>query len=169
MIDDSFPYKDDNPTRTFPLSTGVYQGTYRFFVYQFPLEEKEQAAYTNLDSSLHLSNNSLHLASRVWHGNGPRFSPRCLVMEESYLLRIFTFLYLFGDNVEDAIRKMRCFFFFYFCGVAATFAQLYVDHNPIWWSVHREPFRIAGYLLQSPRANIRVFYWFLILIGTFIF
>ena len=37
------------------------------------------------------------------------------------------YLWIFGDNVEDRFGKIPYLLFYLFCGVAATFAQLFMD------------------------------------------
>ncbi|MCB1148780.1 MAG: rhomboid family intramembrane serine protease [Chlamydiia bacterium] len=37
------------------------------------------------------------------------------------------YLWIFGDNVEERLGKVRFLLFYLFCGIAATFAQLAID------------------------------------------
>ena len=79
------------------------------------------------------------------------------------------YLWIFGDNVEDAMGKARFFLFFLLCGITAAFAQAFLDPNsriPMVGASGAISGVIAAYLLLYPRANIRVFYWFLIFFGT---
>ena len=46
-----------------------------------------------------------------------------------HLLGNMLFLYLYGDNVEDAMGKARFFLFFLLCGITAAFAQAFLDPN----------------------------------------
>src|SRR5205807_1335910 len=39
------------------------------------------------------------------------------------------FLYIFGDNVEDAMGHLGYLIFYLLCGMAANFAQIFVDPN----------------------------------------
>ena len=169
-----FPYKDDNPTRSFSLVNWCFiaGNLWVFFVYQFPLEEKEQMAYFSnfgfipFTFTKQLTPFSIEGAAWEWTTIFTSMFSHGGIL---HLLGNMHFLYLFGDNVEDAMGKVRYFFFFLLCGVAATFAQLYVDPEskiPMVGASGAISGVIAGYLLVYPRANIRVFYWFLILIGT---
>ena len=79
------------------------------------------------------------------------------------------FLYLYGDNVEDAMGKVRFFLFYLTCGLIAAVSQGLVDPSsniPMVGASGAISGVIAGYLLLYPRANVRVFYWFIIFIGT---
>jgi membrane associated rhomboid family serine protease len=79
------------------------------------------------------------------------------------------FLYLYGDNVEDAMGKIKYIAFFILCGICAALAQAIMDPAskiPMVGASGAISGVIAGYLLLYPRANIRVFYWFIIFVGT---
>ena len=86
-----------------------------------------------------------------------------------HLLGNLLFLYLYGDNVEDSMGKLNYFFFFLACGVCAAFAQALMDPSskiPMVGASRAISGVIASYLLLFPRANVRVFYWLIILVGT---
>ena len=73
-----------------------------------------------------------------------------------HLLGNMLFLYLYGDNVEDAMGKARFFPFFLLCGITA-FAQAFLDPNsriPMVGASGAISGVIAAYLLLYPRANI---------------
>ena len=64
--------------------------------------------------------------------------------------------------------KARFFLFFLLCGITAAFAQAFLDPNsriPMVGASGAISGVIAAYLLLYPRANIRVFYWFLIFLA----
>ena len=79
------------------------------------------------------------------------------------------FLWLYGDNVEDAMGRFRYVLFFLICGLAGTLAHGLVDpasRVPLVGASGAISGVIAAYLLIWPRANIRVFYWLFIFIGA---
>ncbi len=170
-----FPYRDDNPLHHGPpVVTLVVIGvcTAVYLLVQLPLGPREGQAYVlgygfipavffgtaqlvdelaqipataTLITSMFSHGGLLHLAGNMW------------------------FLWLYGDNVEDAMGRVRYALFFLICGIAAALAQGAVD------PVSRVPMVgasgaisgvIAAYLLIWPRANIRVFYWWFVFIGT---
>jgi len=78
------------------------------------------------------------------------------------------FLWLYADNMEDALGWKKFVFFYLLCGAIAAIAQGLVDTNstvPMIGASGAISGVIAGYLLIWPRANIRVFYWFIIFVG----
>ncbi len=79
------------------------------------------------------------------------------------------FLYIYGDNVEDAMGKARFILFYLICGTAAALAQGMVAPSsdvPMIGASGAISGVIASYLLLYPQANVRVFYWFFIFVGT---
>jgi len=77
------------------------------------------------------------------------------------------FLWVFGDNVEDALGHLPYLAFYFLCGIAATAAQVWVDPNSALPMVGASG-AIAGvlgaYLLLYPRATIAAvimpfFFW----------
>ena len=69
------------------------------------------------------------------------------------------YLWIFGDNVEDAFGPLKFLLFYLLCGVAATFAQYYVSMGSRVPNVGASG-AIAGilgaYLLMFPSARVRV-------------
>jgi membrane associated rhomboid family serine protease len=169
-----FPYKDDNPTSKLPLLTWflIVANLLVFFRCQFPLSPQEWERYFL----------TYGFVPNTFFGGGPTGSIEASLWEWStiytsmfshggiaHLLGNLLFLYLFGDNVEDAMGKIRFLLFYLTCGTAATLAQGFVapDSNvPMVGASGAISGVIAGYLLLYPRANVRVFYWFIFFVGT---
>jgi membrane associated rhomboid family serine protease len=88
------------------------------------------------------------------------------------LLHLFgnmLFLYLYGDNMEDALGKVRYLLFYLASGFCAAIAQSLINplsEIPMVGASGAISGVIAGYLLLYPRANIRVFYWVFLFVGT---
>ncbi|HUS14785.1 MAG TPA: rhomboid family intramembrane serine protease [Chloroflexia bacterium] len=69
------------------------------------------------------------------------------------------FLFIFGDNVEDAMGHLGYTIFYLACGMVANFAQIFTDPNSPVPGVGASG-AIAGvmaaYLVMFPRAQVRV-------------
>ena len=79
------------------------------------------------------------------------------------------FLWLYADNMEDALGWKKFILFYLLCGAIAAIAQGLVDTSsavPMIGASGAISGVMSGYLLIWPRANIRVFYWFVIFVGT---
>ncbi|MFQ5567703.1 MAG: rhomboid family intramembrane serine protease [Paracoccaceae bacterium] len=170
-----FPYRDDNPRRHGPpLATlaVIALCTAVFLLVQLPLGPRQGQAYAlsfgfipavffgqaelpvelarvpaaaTLVTSMFSHGGVIHLVGNMW------------------------FLWLYGDNVEDAMGWPRYLLFFLICGIAGTLAHAALDpasRVPLVGASGAISGVIAAYLLIWPRANIRVFYWFYFLVGT---
>ena len=168
------PYKDDNPTRSVPVINWVLilVNLWVFFTCQFPLGPKEQAAYFS----------SFGFIPATFFGQFFYPSAEGIIWEwYSVITSMFShggiahlfgnmlFLYLYGDNLEDALGKFRYLVFYLGCGFLAALAQAFLNpasQIPMVGASGAISGVIGGYLLLYPRANIRVFYWVLLFIGT---
>jgi membrane associated rhomboid family serine protease len=87
-----------------------------------------------------------------------------------HILGNMLFLWIFGDNVEDALGHLRYLLFYLICGLGAAAAQIFMTPNDLLPAVGASG-AIAGvmgaYLVLYPRANIAVLVPLLILLGAF--
>ena len=168
------PYKDDNPTRSVPVINWILIliNLWVFFTWQFPLGPNEQAAYFS----------SFGFIPATFFGQFFYPSAEGIIWEwYSVITSMFShggiahlfgnmlFLYLYGDNLEDALGKFRYLVFYLGCGFLAALAQAFLNpasQIPMVGASGAISGVIGGYLLLYPRANIRVFYWVLLFIGT---
>jgi membrane associated rhomboid family serine protease len=80
------------------------------------------------------------------------------------------FLWIFGDNVEDAMGRARFLGFYLLCGLAAALAQVIVtpfSDAPMVGASGAIAGVLGAYLLLYPRARVR-FLWILIIFVTFV-
>lgn len=67
------------------------------------------------------------------------------------------YLWVFGNNIEDRLGRVRFILFYLLCGVAATYAQSYVDPSstvPMIGASGAIAGVLGAYLLMFPRARI---------------
>lgn len=169
-----FPYRDDNPTRSFPLvNWAIILGNLLvFFALQFPLSPDEQKTYFAnfgfIPAAFYSQFTQQSVEIMAWEWGSVITS----MFSHGGLLHLFgnmLFLYLYGDNLEDAMGKIRYFLFYLFCGFFAAISQSLIDPSseiPMVGASGAISGVIAGYLLLYPRANIRVFYWIFLFVGT---
>jgi membrane associated rhomboid family serine protease len=79
------------------------------------------------------------------------------------------FLWIFGDNVEDVMGRVKYVIFYLLCGVAAALTQVLSTPNELVPMVGASG-AIAGvlgaYLMLFPRARVRCLWWIFILVTT---
>ena len=79
------------------------------------------------------------------------------------------FLWVFGNNIEDRLGRMRYIIFYLLCGIAAAYAQSYVFPSsaiPIVGASGAIAGVLGAYLLMFPRAPILTWLPFLIFVVT---
>jgi membrane associated rhomboid family serine protease len=76
-----------------------------------------------------------------------------------HLLGNMLYLWIFGDNVEDAFGHAKFLVFYLLCGIAATFAQLVLNMNsgvPNLGASGAIAGVLGAYILLFPRGQVRV-------------
>ena len=69
------------------------------------------------------------------------------------------YLWIFGDNVEDALGRVKFLLFYLICGIAATFAQIFTDPNSLIPNLGASGAIagvLGGYLVMYPTRMVRV-------------
>lgn len=141
------PLRDSQPSHSFPAVTGVLIViNVLVFLYQFSLDDYSLNVFfadwamiparfqvSGLVTSMFLHGGWMHLIGNMW------------------------FLWIFGDNVEDVLGRMKYVVFYLASGVAASAAHLISNPNSDLPSVGASG-AIAGvmgaYLLKFPHARI---------------
>ncbi len=80
------------------------------------------------------------------------------------------FLWIFGDNVEDAVGRVRFVVLYFLCGIAAALAQVLVTPSstaPMVGASGAIAGVLGAYLMLYPRAKVRCL-WILIVFVTFV-
>ncbi len=87
-----------------------------------------------------------------------------------HILGNLLFLWIFGDNVEDAFGHLPYLFFYLFCGIGATFIQYGTDplsRIPNLGASGAISGVLAAYMILYPWAIVRLAIWpIVLLIGT---
>jgi membrane associated rhomboid family serine protease len=95
-----------------------------------------------------------------------------------HLLGNMLYLWIFGDNVEDALGHIKFLLFYLVCGLAATLAHIFSAPNSLVPSLGASGAIagvLGGYLMMYPTRRVRVLFWYsiielpaLIVIGAWI-
>lgn len=166
------PYRDENPTRTFPLFTVlIIAANVMVFLYQQSLPAGVDKAFVLYYAAI---------PGHILYGENfglPRLEPAWLTIFTSmfmhggwfHLLGNMLFLWIFGNNVEDLMGKIRFLIFYLICGSAAAFLQIGLSLSP---EAARVPMvgasgAIAGvlgaYFIKFPTARVRTLvFWFFV-------
>jgi len=75
------------------------------------------------------------------------------------------YLWIFGDNLEASLGRVRYIAFYLLTGIAAAMSQAFMELGsavPMIGASGAISGVLGGYLVLHPRANVRVFVWLLI-------
>ena len=82
-----------------------------------------------------------------------------------HLIGNMTYLYIFGDNIEETLGKVKFIIFYFLTGGCAALTQALLDPSstiPMVGASGAIAGILGGYLILFPRAKIKVFFWFII-------
>ena len=162
------PLYDDNPTTRDPVVTYLLIGLcVGAFLWQLQFEPREETAvlYTYGMVPARLFG--------LWHPRALQVVPAWMTLVTSmflhggwfHLIGNMLFLWVFGNNIEDALGRGRFLFFYLCCGVVAAQTQAfssYGSHVPMVGASGAIAGVLGAYLLLYPSANVHVFVWILI-------
>lgn len=159
-----FPYSDENPTRSFPLFTVILILVNCVIYY---MEVYGKPAFAQLINSYALvpcNVNKLHLDDYRYYV--PFISHMFLHVNIIHVAGNMLFLWIFGNNVEDALGGMRFYAFYVLCGLAAALTFYLFHHTectPIIGASGAVSGVLGGYVVLFPSARIKVWFIFFVL------
>jgi len=164
------PLHDDNPTKTFPLLTiMIIVICVLVFLWQLSLGKNMHAATLSLGMIPAVLFNFTHLPQALVTVPpiASVFTSMFLHGGWMHLLGNMLFLWIFGNNIEDAMGRTRFIIFYLLCGVAAAMAQALPNPQstlPMIGASGAIAGVLGAYLMLYPRAKVLV----LIPLGFFI-
>jgi membrane associated rhomboid family serine protease len=159
-----FPLKDDNPSRSVPVVTwGLITVNVLVFLYQVSLGPRQGQAFVyeyGAIPAVVFGFKSLPSALAAIPPGFSLFTSMFLHGGWLHLIGNMWYLWIFGDNIEDAMGKGRYLFFYLVCGLLASLSHAVSSPNSILPSIGASG-AISGvlgaYLLLYPRAQVLVF------------
>jgi membrane associated rhomboid family serine protease len=150
------PIRDDNPTRTFPFVNYLLIAL-NVFAWLVQLWLMSQ-----VDSRIVLSSYGLVPTRLLNDPPGESFTVFTSMFMHGDWAHIgwnMVFLYIFGDNIEDAVGHGRYLVFYLLCGVLAALAQVFVGPDspvPMVGASGAISGVLGAYLVLYPRAPITI-------------
>jgi membrane associated rhomboid family serine protease len=156
------PISDDNPTRLAPVITvGLILACVAVYVWEHSLGREMDAALVVFGFT----------PAALFEGYSPtpgigQIPPAVTIFTSMFLhgsiLHIagnMLYLWIFGNNVEDAMGHFRFLLFYLICGVAAALTLAYIDPSsrlPLVGASGAISGVLAAYVLLFPRARVTV-------------
>ena len=174
------PLSDRNPTRTFPAVTLglIALNVLAYFFFQhgtLSLDEPHSRAYLcNLGDYAAVPREFTDPAyarptCAFEGGPSPWITPLTAMFMHGGLLHLggnMLFLWVFGNNIEDAMGSVRFAVFYVLGGLAALALQVLVDPDaavPTIGASGAVAAVLGGYILLYPRARVWTFLWLIVL------
>ncbi|MEW6001113.1 MAG: rhomboid family intramembrane serine protease [Nitrospirota bacterium] len=163
------PYKDDNPTRTFPFMTvgiitlntlvflweimspsGIEKVTYAYgaipyYIITFKTDQQPIPPVLTIFSAMFMHGGFFHIAGNM------------------------LYLWIFGNNIEDRLGHLRFVIFYIFCGIISAYAYAITDPHsliPMIGASGAISGILGAYLLLFPRASVHTIVFFGFFITT---
>jgi len=156
------PLHDDNPTSIFPIVTiGIIALCVLVFFWELSLGTQAERAFYSYGAIPAVVVGGKYLPPELVTIPAPLTIFSSMFMHGGWMHIIGNMLYLwiFGNNVEDAMGHRRFLFFYLICGVIAFFGHAMGDMNSQMPTVGASG-AISGvlgaYLLLHPRARVLV-------------
>jgi membrane associated rhomboid family serine protease len=150
------PISDENPTTRVPIvNWAIIIACVVVFIWQFSLDQRQSEAVIR----------SLGFTPRDFFagaGNGPWLTLITSMFLHGGLMHLggnMLYLWIFGNNVEDAFGHTRFFVFYFVCGIAAALAQGIAEPGtsiPMVGASGAISGVLGAYVLIYPRARITV-------------
>jgi rhomboid family protein len=167
-----FPLHDDNPTQTVPYVTwSLIAACVLVFLWQRSLADAVQnAVYTfGMIPAVLLDGRSLPVELDVLPAWMTVFTSMFLHGGWMHLIGNMLYLWIFGNNVEDAMGHRRFILFYLLCGALAALTQATMNpasEVPMVGASGAISGVLGAYVLLYPRARVLVVFPILILIYT---
>ncbi len=156
------PYKDDNPTRTFPLITiGLIAVNSGVFLFQLlsPLQFRRIVYSYGAIPHFLLTFSTV----QPLHPLMTVFTSMFLHGGLLHLVTNMLFLWIFGDNIEDRLGHVRFVIFYLLCGMAAAYGHAVTEPSSMMPMIGASG-AVAGvlgaYLLLFPHAKVHTLVFF---------
>ncbi len=160
------PYKDDNPTRTFPFITiSIIVANVLVFLYEVMAPagmEKLTYSYGTIPYYI-LSFEKVQPINPVLS----IFSGMFMHGGVFHIAGNMLYLWIFGNNIEDKLGHLRFIFFYILCGIVAAYANaIAAPHSliPMIGASGAISGILGAYLLLFPRATVHT----LVFLGFFV-
>lgn len=115
------------------------------FIFSWGLVPQKYFAYASMGPGAYFDRFTPILTSMFVHGGF------------AHILFNMLFLYIFGDNVEDHMGKLKFLIFYLLCGTSAAYLQLYLSPGsklPMVGASGAIAGVLGGYLVLFPRARV---------------
>lgn len=155
------PLRDENPTATFPLVTLLFILTnIVLFIYELSLAETTINQFVTRMAVI---------PHELVRGAAFREYPTLVTSmflhgDPLHLLFNMLFLWIFGNNIEDALGHVSFVFFYLLCGIVGSLTHVFLNASsvvPLIGASGAISGVLGAYLILYPRARVQVALFFI--------
>ena len=169
-----FPFADENPTTKKPIVSWsiIFICSLIFLNYIFEQEYIKEQIFLSFGMipAILFGHSELSSSLKVVPGYISIITSMFLHGGWMHLIGNMTYLYIFGDNVEETLGKTKFIIFYLLTGGFAALSQSILDTNstiPMIGASGAIAGVLGAYLVLFPKAKIKVFFWFIIFFKVF--
>ena len=142
------PLRDDNPSHIFPIvAWGLIALNIAVFIWEILLTAQTILEISLTYGFIPVRGIQYGIITSMFIHNDP-----------IHLVGNMLYLYIFGDNIEDACGHLRFLIFYIICGVGASLLMMFIDPMtdiPLIGASGAISGVLGGYIVLYPRARIR--------------
>jgi rhomboid family protein len=157
-----FPFHDENPTKHFPLLTiALIGGNIFIFFWEFSYPGPTATLFSNYGL---VPYNFVRSPIQTYPNV---FSAMFLHAGLMHLAGNMLFLWIFGNNIEDVLGKIRFITFYLLCGIIAAMSHVFMDTGsevPMVGASGAISGVLGAYLMLFPTAKVKTLVFLGILI-----
>lgn len=166
-----FPLKDDNPRSRIGfqyVTVGLITLCVVVFLYQMTLKDLPAVAFLYSYGLIPVTLfHEVDLAPEFYRVPpwATLFTSMFLHGDLMHLVGNMAFLWIFGDNIEDALGHARFFLFYFLCGVAAGLSQGLIDplsEVPMIGASGAISGVLGAYLMLYPKRGVWIFFFYIV-------
>lgn len=169
-----FPFADENPTTKKPIVSWsiIFICSLIFLNYIFEQEYIKEQIFLSFGMipAILFGHSELSSSLKVVPGFISIITSMFLHGGWMHLIGNMTYLYIFGDNVEETLGKTKFIIFYLLTGGFAALSQSILDTDstiPMIGASGAIAGVLGAYLVLFPKAKIKVFFWFIIFFKVF--
>ena len=169
-----FPFADENPTTKKPIVSWsiIFICSLIFLNYVFEQEYIKEQIFLSFGMipAILFGHSELSSSLKVVPGFISIITSMFLHGGWMHLIGNMTYLYIFGDNVEETLGKTKFIIFYLLTGGFAALSQSILDTDstiPMIGASGAIAGVLGAYLVLFPKAKIKVFFWFIIFFKVF--
>ena len=169
-----FPFADENPTSKIPIFNWliilICSITFLKYIFEHNYVQEQLFISFGMIPAILFGYSELSTQLKVIPAFITIITSMFLHGGWMHLIGNMMYLHIFGDNIEEILGRVKFLLFYFITGIIAALTQALLDPSstiPMIGASGAIAGILGGYLVLYPKANIKVFFWFIIFFKVF--